>query len=98
MKRVCWEFICGAPTIFQGYGIEYNRISACSLSLKDHVLRTCTECSTGPPCILFSFLCVHSAYIIAIAVLRVVLMKAVLLVGSVFTGTALPFFSVLYSS
>ena len=22
----CCEFICGAPTTFQGYGIEYNRI------------------------------------------------------------------------
>ena len=24
MKRDCWENICGAPTTFQGYGIEYN--------------------------------------------------------------------------
>ena len=25
MERDCCEFICGAPTTFQGYGIEYNR-------------------------------------------------------------------------
>ena len=23
MERDCCEFICGAPTTFQGYGIEY---------------------------------------------------------------------------
>ena len=26
MERGCCEFICGAPTTFQGYGIEQNRI------------------------------------------------------------------------
>ena len=25
MKRDCCKFICGAPTTFQGYGIEQNR-------------------------------------------------------------------------
>ena len=25
MERDCCEFICGAPTTFQGYGIEMNR-------------------------------------------------------------------------
>ena len=25
-KWDCCEFICGAPTVFQGYGIEKNRI------------------------------------------------------------------------
>ena len=24
--NVCCEFICGAPTTFQGYGMELNRI------------------------------------------------------------------------
>ena len=26
MERGCCEFTCGAPTTFQGYGIEQNRI------------------------------------------------------------------------
>ena len=26
MDRNCCEFICGASTIFQGYGIQWNRI------------------------------------------------------------------------
>ena len=26
MKRDCCEFICSAPTIFQGYRIKYNRL------------------------------------------------------------------------
>ena len=26
MERDRCEFICGAPTTFQGYGIEYNKI------------------------------------------------------------------------
>ena len=25
MERDCCKFICGAPTTFQGYGIEWNR-------------------------------------------------------------------------
>ena len=27
MERDCCEFICGAPTTFQGYGIEYRKNS-----------------------------------------------------------------------
>ena len=27
MERGCCEFICGAPTTSQGYGIEYNQTS-----------------------------------------------------------------------
>ena len=26
MERGCFEFICDAPTTFQGYGREHNRI------------------------------------------------------------------------
>ena len=31
MERDCCEFIYGAPTTFQGYGIEENRIAFCLL-------------------------------------------------------------------
>ena len=38
MARDCCEFICGAPTTFQGYGIEQNRIEW-SKSLNNRICR-----------------------------------------------------------
>ena len=50
MERDCCKFICGAPTTFQGYGIEKNRKNINDVTKSTNVIQSTLliSKSTGP--------------------------------------------------